>query len=150
MKLPYSDFPFTPDRAFPERALIRRPVVALYLQSGDRSVVAFAVVDSGADACVFPATVARDLGISFPNERFSKFSGSAEEPQFAFFAEIQATILPMDAPHIDPGQEPMTFSLYAGFCETLEHVGMGLLGHEGFFSRFAVSFYAAQNYFEIL
>jgi hypothetical protein len=67
-----------------------------------------------------------------------------------YFEEVQATILPMDSPNIDPGQEPLTFPLYAGFCDTLEHVGMGLLGQEGFFSRFTVNFHNAESYFEIL
>lgn len=70
--------------------------------------------------------------------------------QTAWFEEIQATILPMEAPNIEPDQEPLVFPLYAGFCETMEHIGMGLLGQEGFFSRFAVNFHHAQNYFEIL
>ena len=55
----------------------------------------------------------------------------------------------MDATNIEPDQQPLAFPLYAGFCETLEHIGMGLLGQEGFFSRFAVSFNNAQSYFEI-
>jgi hypothetical protein len=67
----------------------------------------------------------------------------------AYFAEVQATLLPMEGPGIDPDQYPMTFPLYAGFRETLEHVGMGLLGQEGFFSRFQVSFCSAQGYFEV-
>jgi hypothetical protein len=28
-----------------------------------------------------------------------------------------------------------SFDLKAGFCESLEHVGMGLLGQRGFFSK---------------
>jgi hypothetical protein len=56
----------------------------------------------------------------------------------------------MEAPNIEPNQEPLTFPLYAGFCETMEHIGMGLLGQDGLFSRFAVSFHHAHNYFEIL
>ncbi len=113
-------------------------------------VVVFAVVDSGADLCVFPASMAKDLGIAIPNERSSAFSGSGETTQTAYFENVQATILPMDGPNIDPHQQPLTFPLYAGFCDTLEHVGMGLLGQEGFFSRFAVHFNNAESYFEIL
>lgn len=55
----------------------------------------------------------------------------------------------MDGPNIEPDQGSLTFPLFAGFCETLEHVGMGLLGQEDFFSRFTIQFSAAQNYFEI-
>ena len=56
----------------------------------------------------------------------------------------------MDSPNIEPDQHPLTFPIFAGFCDTLEHIGMGLLGQEGFFSRFEVSFYNAQSYFEII
>lgn len=150
MKLPFSDLPISPDSAFPHRTAIVRPIAALLLTFGERQVVTFAIVDSGADNCVFPASIAERLGIPIPNDRKSSFSGSTEGPQTAYYAEVQATILPMDAPHIEPGQEPLSFSLYAGFCETLEHVGMGLLGQDGFFSHFAVSFYNPQSYFEIL
>ena len=90
------------------------------------------------------------FAIDIPNERQSRFSGSKNEAQLAYFVQIQATILPMDAPNVTSNQELITFPLDAGFCETMEHVGMGLLGQEGFFSRFSVSFHHAQSYFEII
>lgn len=149
MKIPFSFLPASPDPAFPGRFELKRPIVALLLTRGDCQVVVFAVVDSGADLCVFPASLATRLEITLPNGKASAFSGSGETSQMAYFAQIQATILPMDSPSIGPDQEPLTFPLYAGFCETIEHVGMGLLGQEGFFSHFSVSFYHAQSYFEI-
>jgi hypothetical protein len=150
MKIPFSNLPVGSDSAFPLRTELKRPIVALLLAKEDRQFVVFAIVDSGADLCIFPASVATRLGITLPNDKASAFSGSGETTQLAYFETIQATILPMDAPNIDPDQEPIAFPLYAGFCETLEHIGMGLLGHEGFFSRFTVSFHNLQNYFEIL
>ncbi len=124
--------------------------MALLITNGERQTVIFCVVDSGADLCIFPASLADRLGIELPKDRSSAFSGSGETTQMAYFVEVQATMLAMDGPNIDPGQEPLTFSLYAGFCDTLEHVGMGLLGQEGFFSRFTVHFHNVQSYFEIL
>lgn len=150
MKIAYSPLPVKPDAAFPERTAIDHPIVALLLQRGELAVVAYALADSGANSCVFPASVAASLGIEIPNERRSIFSGTLSAPQAAYYAEIQATILPLESAEIEGDQEPVSFSLYAGFCETLEHVGMGLLGHDGFFSRFAVTFHAARRYFEIL
>jgi hypothetical protein len=150
MKIPFSFLPAGPDSAFPLRSELKRPIVALLLANGERRVIVYAVVDSGADVCVFPASVARDLDIQIPNERASTFSGSSDAIQMAYFDEIQATILPMESAKIAPNQEPISFPLYSGFCETLEHVGMGLLGHEGFFSRFEVRFNHAESYFEIL
>ena len=150
MKIPFSFLPVEPDSAFPNRSEIKRPIVALLLSANDRRVVVFCVVDSGADLCVFPASVAADLGINIPNQSRSLFSGSNDETQLAYFEPVQATILPMDSLSIEPNQEPLTFPLYAGFCETLEHFGMGLLGQEGFFSQFAIQFHASDGYFEIL
>lgn len=149
MKIPLSSLPVSPDSAFPSRTELKRPIVALLLERGDIRVIVYAVVDSGADVCVFPASVAHDLGINFSEQGTSAFSGSGDSTQTAWFEEIQATILPMEAPHIEPNQEPLSFSLYAGFCETMEHIGMGLLGQEGLFSRFSVNFHHGQNYFEI-
>ena len=150
MKIPFSVLPSSPNAAFPDRRERDRPIVALYLSRGDKAVVAYALVDSGADSCVFPASVARSLDIEIPNERAAIFSGSLSESQVAYFAELEAMILPMESEVIDADQEPISFSLYAGFCETLEHVGMGLLGHDGFFSRFRVCFHAGERYFEVV
>lgn len=150
MKIPFSFLPANPDSAFPTRPELKRPIVALLLEHGDHRVIVYAVVDSGADVCVFPASVARDLQIDVPNDKASAFSGSGETTQIAYFEQVQATILPMDAPNIEPDQQPLTFPLYAGFCDTLEHIGMGLLGQEGFFSRYTVIFFNSESYFETI
>jgi hypothetical protein len=150
VKIPYSDLRVRPDAAFPDRRSLDRPIVALLLTRGEKSVIAYATVDSGADNCVFPASIGLALGIDLPNPRSSLFSGSRDEPQVAYYEQIDVTILPIESEQISTDQEPLSFSLYAGFCDTLEHVGMGLLGHAGFFSRFEVRFHAAMRYFEIL
>jgi hypothetical protein len=150
VQIPYSILPVKPDPAFPQRNSITRPIVALHLAHGENQIVTFALVDSGADHCIFPASIAEALGISIPDDNASIFSGSSEGAQIAYFEQVQATILPMDAPDIDPNQPPVTFPLFAGFCETLEHIGMGLLGQDGFFSHHTVIFHNAQSYFEVL
>jgi hypothetical protein len=149
VKIPFSNLRVKPDAAFPDRTSLDRPIVALLLNRGERNVIAYATVDSGADNCIFPASIGIALGVDIPNPRSSLFSGSRDQPQIAYYEEIQATILPMESAEIDPDQEPITFALYAGFCDTLEHVGMGLLGQEGFFSLFNIRFSNAQNFFEI-
>jgi len=150
MKLPFSFLPVSSDAAFPSRLELKGPILALFLENGNNRVIVYAVVDSGADVCVFPASVARDLKLSLQKDKVSAFSGFGETTQIAYFEQIQATILPMESAEIGADQEPISFPLYAGFCETLEHVGMGLLGQEGFFSRFKVNFHNSQNFFEIV
>lgn len=52
----------------------------------------WALVDSGADYCLFPASIAYALGISIPNRYASPFSGTADSPQLAYFETVSATI----------------------------------------------------------
>src|SRR5208337_1173457 len=123
MKFPYAVFPARPDAAFPNRQAISRPLLTVTLERGGLSIATFAIVDSGADNCLFPASLAGQLGIATPNQNAYVFSGTSEQGQIAYFETVKATIW-----NGQPQEQPITFELYAGFCDTLEHVGMGLLG----------------------
>jgi hypothetical protein len=144
VRFPYTSFSSGPDAAFPFRQDNQRPLLILVIQHGSKAVRTLAIVDSGADSCIFPASLARQLGISLPNPRPSVFSGTVSAPQTAYFEPLKARVW-------DPISKSFVFDfdLYAGFCETLEHVGLGLLGQEGFFSRFVVSFDRQQSSFDI-
>ena len=140
MDFPYTTLPGRPDGAFPDRKILKRPIVEITLRKGDRSIQCEALIDSGADYCLFPATLALALGITIPNNRSSAFAGTANATQFAYFETIQATIW-----NSSQFERPITFDLYAGFCETLEHIGIGLLGQQDFFPRFNVTFELSDN-----
>lgn len=144
MRFPYTVFPARPDAAFPNRQATSRPIVTVTLERGSLSIAAFAIVDSGADNCLFPASLAGQLGITILNRNAYVFSGTSEQGQIAYFETVKATMWNGQA-----GEQPLTFELYAGFCDTLEHVGMGLLGQEGFFSRFEVRFDRTEIFFEL-
>ncbi|PYU93799.1 MAG: hypothetical protein DMG26_12675 [Acidobacteria bacterium] len=49
----------------------------------------------------------------------------------------------------DSHASAFTFGLDAGFCSTLEHTRCGLLGQNGFFSRFKVTIDHANRYFDV-
>ena len=144
MKFPYSVYTAKPDAAFPNRTRIRRPLLRLQLQYRQKCISTRAIVDSGADSCLFPASIAEQLGVIIPNQNASVFSGTADTPQIAYYETVKATIWNSDA-----AVQPIEFNLYAGFCDTLEHVGLGLLGQSGFFSRFTVSLDHSGNFFEV-
>lgn len=144
MRFPYAVFPARPDAAFPHRQSITRPILTITLENNGLSIATFAIVDSGADNCLFPASLAPQLGIAVPNPNAYVFTGTSEHGQIAYFGTVQASIW-----NGKPDESPMTFPLYAGFCETLEHVGMGLLGQDGFFSRFNIQFEYAANFFDV-
>ncbi len=143
MKFPFVIFPAAPQDAFPGRDKVAYPLVGVVLKKSGKEVRSFALVDSGADDCLFPASLARGLGITIPNQRSYLFSGTAGNPQVAYFEPIGIEILNLQ------NRAVFSFELDAGFCETLEHTGCGLLGRNGFFSRFKISFTHADNYFEI-
>ncbi len=93
---------------------------------------------------MFPASFGRNLGIAIPNQNASVFSGTADAPQIAYYETVEASIWDVEKKAFD-----LRFNLYAGFCESLEHVGLGLLGQNGFFSLFRISFDHAQTCFEL-
>jgi len=88
--------------------------------------------------------LAGPLGIAIPNRNRSVFSGTTDSPQIAYFENVRARIWDSTTKSF-----VFDFGLYAGFCDTLEHVGHGLLGQNGFFSRFVVKFDGAENLFDI-
>lgn len=145
MRFRYASFPAKPDAAFPARQSTSRPLLAILLEKDNHRILTYAIMDSGADHCIFPASIAGQLGINIPNPNTYVFSGTADSPQVAYFERIKATIW-----NGEPGEQPISFDLYAGFCDTLEHVGIGLLGQEGFFSRFAVSFDQRNNFVDVV
>jgi len=133
-----------PDDAFPDRVSIQRPVLVVVLENSPNVVGTLAIVDSGADSCIFPASLDGPLGIAIPNRNRSVFSGTTDSPQIAYFENVRARIWDSTTKSF-----VFDFGLYAGFCDTLEHVGHGLLGQNGFFSRFVVKFDGAENLFDI-
>jgi len=145
MRFPYSILPAKPDAAFPNRQSIKRPLLTVALEKDGKSIVGLAIVDSGADNCIFPASFATALGITIPNQNAYVFSGTADAPQIAYFETVRVTLW-----NGNQADAPIQFDLYAGFCDTLEHVGLGLMGQEGLFSRYQVLLHNEQNYFDIL
>ena len=145
MIFPFVTFPAPPGAAFPNRTQIKRPILQLTLQRGNQSVAAFAIVDSGADECIFPASLGLALGVPIPNPNVYVFSGTANQPQNAYFDNIHVQIWSFS----NPAQVVLSFDLYAGFCDTLEHVGLGLLGQNGFFSRYRVTMDHANSLLDI-
>jgi hypothetical protein len=52
---------------------MQRPMLVLVLQNGIKTVATLAIVDSGADTCIFPASLAGQLGITIPNQKRVSF-----------------------------------------------------------------------------
>jgi hypothetical protein len=118
--------------------------LGIILNHQGRSVPTFGIVDSGADDCVFPLSLAGSLQIITPNQRSYVFSGAADNPQLAFFEKIEMVIW-----DFANDRAAFTFELDVGFTAALDQIGAGLLGQNGFFSRFRVTMDHENNFFDL-
>jgi hypothetical protein len=118
--------------------------LTVHLSRGNVRVGTIAVVDSGADFCLFPSSWATELGIQIPNVRWSEFRDATGNLRTAYFDIIELSI-------VDPYTHEDAFSFRAdvGFSAELEQDGVAYLGHHGFFSNCQVSFSYAEGFFEI-
>lgn len=127
--------PATP--AFPTGHLVRRPVLSLALQNGTNRLSCYAIVDSGADHCVFPRSFMQPLGLDPLAAPVDMTSGVGSTNVPTHFANVT----------LDFGVTQ--FSVYAGFTTGMDALGMGLLGQAGFFERFKIVFDNANKLFTI-
>jgi hypothetical protein len=145
MIFPFLSFPTPTTPAFPQRTRVSRPALLVDLEYGNHAISVLCLVDSGADDCIFPASIAHALGIAVPNQKQCRFAGTSGQMQIAYFETIKARIATSSV-----GSAAVAFQLYAGFCDTIEHLGMGILGQNGFFSRYKVIMDRANEVFEIV
>jgi hypothetical protein len=130
----YSFFPAAPNPAFPDGRICARPMLALALVYGSRRISCYALVDSGADHCAFPLSFAFALGIN-------PFSGPS-----LLSAGLGSNAIPMYFWDVVIDLQGITrFPTRIGFTEGLNQCGIGLLGQDGFFNNFRVTFNLNRN-----
>jgi len=127
---PYLPFAIKPSPAFPQGRTALRPVVRLTLANGQQTVACYAIVDSGADNCVFPLTFVQPLGLDPLLTSAESTSGVGSYAVPTFFWDIVV--------HLHG--TPISFPGRAGFTDGPNRIGLGLLGQDGFFNRFGVRF----------
>ncbi|MGA8075345.1 MAG: hypothetical protein WB995_17855 [Candidatus Acidiferrales bacterium] len=134
----YSEFPIPPSSAYPQGRTARRPILQISLISGTNRLSCYAVVDSGADHCVFPRSFIQPLGLDVLGAPIELTSGmgSANVPTHFFNISIDL-------------QNVVRIPVYAGFTVGLDQMGVGLLGQSGFFDRFNVHFKLQRGIYEI-
>jgi hypothetical protein len=127
--LRYTYFQIPASSAFPNGRIAPRPVLSLSLAKGPKRVSCYAIIDSGADYCVFPLSFMQSLGLDPLIAPIELTAGVGRRGLPTYFADIVVNM-----------QNAVEFPLYAGFTSGLDHVGRGLLGQIGFFDRFNVGF----------
>jgi hypothetical protein len=141
--VPYSQIGVPPSDAFPKGEMRDYPLVkaALYVQGKVPDFDFLAVIDSGADHCLFPAIFGERAGIPGKSGKKAMAVGATGAGEVYYHnvhvgVEIQGM--------------PYGFDCYAGFMEGLSGMGIGLLGRCGFFDLFEkVTFNTPQRLVEL-
>ncbi len=129
MNFRYRKFPVDQDNCpFPNKKSSLRPVIQIDFDSSSRGFGYFVLVDSGADYCLFHATIGEQLGLDIKKGTPLTFYGTSGEPQKAYFHKITFKI---------GGHE---YTTSAGFSYDMEKLAYGILGQDGFFDQWTVKF----------
>ncbi len=107
--------------------------------AGDEIFPCFGIVDTGADFCAFPMSFGRALGL-YPLTQTPSHTkgagGGGTAPTFHFDVVIMIAGLG-------------DFEVRAGFMESLNALGIGVLGHLDFLDQAKILFDAGQRVFHI-
>jgi len=133
MKFPYLKIPAKE----PGKKWISRPIIPVTLFGPKGSVTVDALIDSGADRCLFHTDLGREIGLELEKGEKEIFGGIEGGRIPAFRHKIQIQIVGM-------GEK---IEVLAGFAAA---PGIfAILGQEGFFDAFRIKFEKDYNVFEI-
>jgi hypothetical protein len=125
MKSKSFDYRKIPNHAVARKRWIKRPMLQLTLFNGTKRHQVVCLVDSGADECLFHASIGRSLGIDVESGSYKKFDGIAGSIE-AYIHSIEIQLQDFDE----------RVQIDAGFTES-EGVH-AILGQAGFFENFRV------------
>lgn len=116
---------------------IIRPIIPITLKYKQNRPVSYeALVDSGADMCVFPAQIGELLGINIKNGISGSLSGVIGKSGKIYYHDIVVEI------------GGNTTSVNAGFSYS-EKIQCGFLGQKGIFSIYIVQFQYRKEFVEL-
>jgi hypothetical protein len=136
---PYVSLPLPADQAHPDGSIAHRPLAfATITASNGVSRRCIVMPDSGADACLFPLSLAVLLKLDILKLPRGVTGGVGSSANSTFWDTIR----------VDLGHG-IEFSAYTGFTQGMDQMGLGLLGQVGFFEHFRVEFLLSKNAFTI-
>lgn len=135
MNFRYRKFPIDPNNCpFSEKKSSLRPVIQINFENPKGNFGYFVLIDSGADYCLFHASIGEQLGLDIKKGKALTFFGTSGEPQKAYFHKISFKIGGHD--HVAE----------VGFSYEMEGLAYGILGQDGFFNKWTVKFeYQKEN-----
>lgn len=124
----YQEFKTPPSRLFPAGRSAWRPLLPLVLQNQNNRISCNALVDSGSDHCVFPLSFMRMLGLDAARGLADVTSGVGSRDIPTHFFEVVIRL------------GPIQILTKVGFTTGMDYLGFGLLGQDGFFDKFRITF----------
>lgn len=114
-----------------------RPVIPIKLFYKANKISFWALVDSGADFCLFNRNIAEELGIQFEQGDKLEAFGVIGKGVAAHFHEIELKV------------GTYSYKTKAVFAENLSEIRYGLVGQIGFFDEFIVKFDRSNQEIEV-
>ncbi len=127
MKFPYIECPRDPSPAFPHADSFQRPDITINIKNGIDDLDVLALVDSGASHCIFSFNVGLALNINIESGPVQRITGVGGAVISAYFHDVTLQL------------EDVIWKAYVGFTTNKLGIG-GLLGQNGFFSKFKITF----------
>ena len=129
MNFKYYKFPNDPtNNPFPSNTSAKRPVIRIDFDSTNGGFGYLVLLDSGADWCVFHASIGEKLGLVIKDGKEVTFKGTSGEDQKAYFHTIEFKV------------GGVGHKADIGFSYDIEKLPYGLLGQCGFFDKWIVKF----------
>ncbi len=107
---------------------IIRPIIRINLEHGGMILPHEALIDSGADMCIFHASIGRILGLNVENGKPARVAGVTGTIETYYIHRITLRL------------GAQGFETDVGFLPRMSDDGIGILGQIGFFDQFAVTF----------
>lgn len=128
MKFKYFKFPLPKKSNFFGSSLLK-PIIPVKISFQGKDLKYAALIDSGADFCIFDGEVGEHLGIDIRSGTREVFGGVQEKGGAeAFFHKVTLNVGGWD------------YNAIIGFSYDIAKHGFGILGQKGFFEIFVVKF----------
>ena len=139
LKYSYQKFPSNPNEAFPDHRKAQRPVIPIVVKFSGKQIDYLALIDSGADFCIFHAEIGEFLGIDIKSGKKLEFFGVTGDKKAAYFHDVTISVGGHDK------------KCYCGFSYDFgtDRIPYGILGQRGFFDMFQVMMDYNKNRIEL-
>ena len=133
MKFPYLKLPLVD----PRLKWVARPYIQIKLTGTKGSRIGYALIDSGADRCLFNSEIAKKIGLDLTNAPDEFFGGIEGGGLKAKLYKVKIQIVGMSE----------DIEVVAGFVESSGVTA--ILGQDGFFDNFKIQFNKSKGFLEI-